>query len=741
MRHPPAHNREMVQPPAPERTQPESPWRSAFFLAVTLVVLLFDWPQADSPSFHVAYVGPGAGFAFLGSFLSLLIAFLVGAASLLIWPFRVLWRALTRRQGLKNSRIRKLIFLGLDGLEPDLTERFIEEGKMPNLGRLRDQGHYRRLRTTYPPLSPVAWATFSTGVNPGKHSMFDFLNRSMRTYMPELASSKVNKPRRHLRLGKWAIPLSRATVELRRKSRTFWNILGDQHVGCTILRVPITFPPEKFRGRLLSAMCTPDLLGTQGSFLHFTTSGGRESFAEGGNRYPLEREGNRLRGTIEGPENPLQGGSGPVKLPFSILLGDDPQTAELGLDGQAYALKLNEYSPWVRLTFRAGFGVKVRGVCRFMLTATSPEVSLYLTPINIDPENPALPISQPSYYATYLAKLLGVYSTLGLAEDTWALNERVIDEQGFLEQAYAICEEREAMFFSALDKTRQGVAACVFDTSDRVQHMFYRYLEPDHPAHATNPPQNADSQANGDYRGAIEDLYRRMDAIVGRTMQYVDDNTVLFVLSDHGFKSFQRGINLNAWLRDNGYLHLKNGEGNAGAYLKEVDWSRTRAYTFGLAGIYINQKGREGQGIVARGAEAEALRKELADRLTGLLDADRNQVAIRRAYSKEEVYKGPYTDLAPDVVVGYNVGYRSSWGSALGETGGAVFEDNRKAWSGDHCADPAIIPGVVFCNRKFEAEDPGIEDLAPTALSLFGFKAPAYMDGRDLGVEDTRTDA
>ena len=742
MRGLPTHERQTVQQPAAQRIEPGSPLRAAFLLALTLLVLLFEAPEADSPSFRVAYIGPGAGFAFLGSFLSLLIALLVGAASLLIWPFRVLWRALTRRQGLKNASIRKLIFLGLDGLEPDLTERFIEEGKMPNLARLRDQGRYRRLRTTYPPLSPVAWATFATGVNPGKHSMFDFLNRSMRTYMPELASSKVNKPRRHLRLGKWSIPLTRATVELRRKSRTFWNILGDQHVGCTILRVPITFPPEKFRGRLLSAMCTPDLLGTQGSFLHFTTGGGRESFAEGGNRYPLERGGQGLRGTIEGPENPLQEESGPMRLPFSLALGHDSEQAKLEVDGQTYTLKLNEYSPWVRLTFRAGFGVKVRGVCRFMLTSTRPEVSLYVTPINIDPENPALPISQPSYYATYLAKLLGVYSTLGLAEDTWALNERVIDEQGFIEQAYAICEEREAMFFSALDKTRQGVAACVFDTSDRVQHMFYRYLEPDHPAHAANPPtSNGDPSTSRDYRGAIEDLYRRMDAIVGRTMQYVDDDTVLFVLSDHGFKSFQRGINLNAWLRDNGYLHLKNGDGGAGAYLKAVDWSRTRAYTFGLAGIYVNQKGREGQGIVARGAEAEALRKELAEKLSGLLDEERNQVAIRRAYTKEAVYQGPYTDLAPDVVVGYNVGYRSSWGSTLGETAGPVFEDNRKAWSGDHCSDPAIIPGVVFCNRKFEAEDPGIEDLAPTALSLFGFKAPAYMDGRDLGVEDAKIDA
>ena len=148
MRGLPTHDRRMLQPPTAERTQPGSPWRSTFFLALTLLVLLFEAPETDSPSFRVAYIGPGAGFAFLGSFLSLLIALLVGAASLLIWPFRVLWRALTRRQGLMKARIRKLIFLGLDGLEPDLTERFIEEGKMPNLARLRDQGHYRRLRTT-----------------------------------------------------------------------------------------------------------------------------------------------------------------------------------------------------------------------------------------------------------------------------------------------------------------------------------------------------------------------------------------------------------------------------------------------------------------------------------------------------------------------------------------------------------------------------------------------------------------
>ena len=698
--------------------------------AVLLVSATIAPADAPETATRLAYIGPGAGFAFLGSFFSLLMAFLLGAASILIWPFRVLWRVVSGKKGLKNARIRKMIFLGLDGLDPDLTEQFMAAGKLPNLQRLRDEGTFSRLRTTYPPLSPVAWATFATGVNPAKHSLYDFLNRSIRTYVPELSSSRVRAPSRWLTLGRWRIPLNRATVEMRRKSRTFWSILGDHHIGSSILRVPITFPPEKFNGKQLSAMCTPDLLGTQGSFQQFTTNTTAEPLFEGGNRFALESDGDRFSGSIEGPPNPLRTDSGPMRLPFRLRLAGDSQSAKLEFDGEALTLERGEYSPWMRLTFRAGWGVKVQGVARFLLTEAAPEVSLYVTPINIDPEKPALPISHPRYYATYLAKLLGTYATLGLAEDTWALNERVIDEKAFLEQVYLICDERESMYVNALEKTRQGVVACVFDTSDRVQHMFYRYLEPDHPAHRSNP----NGAGGGDYRHVIEDLYRRMDGIVGKSQEYVDDETVFFVLSDHGFKSFQRGVNLNTWLLENGYLVLKDGATESGPYLKGVDWSRTRAYTFGLTGVYLNQKGRESQGIVPAGAEAAALKKELAQKFTGLEDPERGTTAIREAWAKESIYRGPYLDAAPDVVIGYSSGYRSAWDAALGKVGGPVFADNSKAWSGDHCMDPALVPGVVFCNRSFEAEDPGIEDLAPTTLSLFGIERPGYMDGRDLAV-------
>ena len=714
--------------------RPRNAVRAITWAAVlaALAIVVCHAPESPRADPRLAYVGPGAGFAFLGSFLSILIAFLVGAASVLIWPFRVLWRALTRRQGYKRAKIRKLIFLGLDGFDPDTAERYMNEGKLPNLAKLRAEGTFRRLRTTYPPLSPVAWATFATGVNPAKHSLYDFLNRSIKTYVPELSSSRVNGPHRVWKIGRWQIPLGKGSVEMRRKSKPFWTILGEHHVGSTVIRVPITFPPEKFNGKLLSAMCTPDLLGTQGSFQHFTTAGERTEF-DTGNRFKLERDGKLLRGSIEGPPSPLRGGSEPMRIPFTLECDADKGSAKLRMDGETTELKLDEYSAWLPLTFRGGLGMKVRGIGRFRVTGISPEVSLYLTPINLDPENPALPISHPSYYSAYLAKLLGPYATLGLAEDTWALNERVIGEQAFLDQAYDIFAERQSMFFNALGKARQGVVACVFDTSDRVQHMFYRYSEPGHPAHGRNV--NCDyAEQMLKFGGVIEELYRRMDELVGKTLPYITGDTLFIVLSDHGFKSFQRGVNLNAWLRENGYLFLKEGASPAEPYLRAVDWSRTRAYTFGLTGIYLNLKGREAQGVVARGEEEAAVKREIAGKLTGLPDQERGASAIVKAYVNDEIYKGPYMAAAPDIVIGYNNGYRSSWDAALGRVGEAVFEDNRKAWSGDHCVDPALVPGVIFSNWKFSAEDPGIEDLAPTTLRLFGFDPPAYMDGKDLGV-------
>jgi len=284
------------------------------------------------------------------------------------------------------------------------------------------------------------------------------------------------------------------------------------------------------------------------------------------------------------------------------------------------------------------------------------------------------------------------------------------------------------MFFDALEKTPQGLCACVFDTTDRVQHMFWRYLEEGHPA-AKDVPTDQRPQV-------IQELYARMDELIGRVMKKIDDDALLLVISDHGFKSFTRCVNVNAWLHQNGYLALKAGKTESGDWFEDVDWSRTRAYTMGLNGLYLNIKGREREGVVAPGGESDALKEELRSKLHGLVDSTSGKVSITGMFDCDGVYAGPYVDNAPDLIVGYGAGFRASWDSVMGKVTGVIFEDNVKAWSGDHCVDPRLVPGVLFSNRKITVEKPAIVDVAPTMLQLFGLKLPGYFDGKPWAVAE-----
>ncbi len=675
------------------------------------------------PTPALAYVGPGAGFVFLTSFLTLLVTGILAILSLILWPFRrLLW--LIRRRGGAKPQIRRLVIVGLDGQDPELTDRFMREGRLPNFERLQSEGSYRRLATTYPSVSPVAWSSFATGVHPAKHNIFDFLERDRRSYLPRLSSVRIGGVKRVLRLGRLRLPLGKPEIRLLRRSSPFWTVLGHRGFWSTVLRVPITFPPDRFYGAQLAAMCVPDLQGTQGTFTLFTTRSSDERFKEGGMRVLLEGAGDRFETALQGPENELADGSPALRLPLEITLDRDADAARLRLNGQTLTLPVGDLSDWIELSFRAAPGIKVRGICRMMVTEIGEHFSLYVTPINIDPEKPAMPISHPSYYATYLAKKLGKYATLGLAEDTWALNEGVIDDATFLQLTYDIDREREKMFFAALDKLRSGTLVCVFDATDRIQHMFWRYLEPGHPA--------AGNGAKAPHAAAIAELYEHNDALVGRIRERLGEDDVLMVLSDHGFASFRRGINLNAWLHAEGYLTLKKGGDASAEWLKDVDWSRTRAYALGLTGLFLNLDGRESQGIVQAGEEEAALKRELIERLSGLPDTERGDVSIQEAFDTGSLYSGPYLGDAPDLLIGYNRGYRISWDGATGVVAGPIFEDNVKAWSGDHGIDPRLVPGVLFCDRPVAAEDPALIDIAPTALWLFGIRPPPYMDGQIL---------
>ncbi|MFH2002717.1 MAG: alkaline phosphatase family protein [Planctomycetota bacterium] len=672
-----------------------------------------------------AYIGPGAGFAFLGSFLALFVTIILAFGTIMIWPIRAAFRIVWKKRALSQSHVDRVVILGLDGLDPVIAARYMNEGKLPHFQKLKEEGCFRPLTTTAPSMSPVAWSSFTTGVDPSKHNIFDFLARDPKSYMSILSSADIGGASKTLKIGSYLIPLGKPKMKLLRKSIPFWKFLGDKRIFSSILRVPITFPVEKYYGATLAAMCVPDLRGTQGTFSYFTTEPA-EGETTAGVKIHVTMKNDTLHAELTGPPNSLKVGTPELKAPFKVKRDLSAGIARFEVGDEKFSLKPKEYSPWVKIVFKPGLGIKVQGICRFYIMELEPDFKLYVTAIHVDPEKPAIPISHPFFYSVYLAKKFGPYATLGLAEDTWALNERVIDEEAFLKQAYLIHDEREAMYFDALDKTKKGCVACVFDATDRIQHMFMRYLDPGHPS-------NRDKDTTK-HKDAILDLYTRMDDLLGRTMDKLnqDSHSILMVISDHGFKTFRRGINLNSWLKKEGYLHLKEGKEKSGDWFETVDWSRTRAYALGLTGMYINVKGRESQGIVEPGEEAARLRAELSEKLEKLHDEIDEKPAIRKIYDVNVLYKGPYLANSPDLLVGYHVGYRVSWGCATGKVDDVIFEDNTKSWSGDHCIDPALVPGIFFCNRPINTNKPALMDIGPTTLKLFGVTIPPHMDGVPL---------
>jgi predicted AlkP superfamily phosphohydrolase/phosphomutase len=697
--------------------------RPYWLLLPALLVLLLDTGPAQ------AYIGPGAGVTLGGSFVAVFVATFSAFFTLISWPIRLLIRLLFGWRRLARARFKRVVVLGLDGLDHGLTQRLLAEGKLPHLDALRQQGCFKALLTTLPSISPVAWSSFQTGTNPGKHNIYDFLTPDLHTYQPKLSSVEIRPPRRHLRLGRYRIPLGKSDVRLLRKSRPFWNYLSDRGIFSSIIRVPITFPPEKLRGVLLSAMCVPDLRGTQGMFSYYTTRPLREEDRIGGEVHRVERAGDTIRAHLVGPENPYLNERAVLKTPFTVTFR--PDRVVLTLAGESHELSKGQYTDWLRVPFRVAPGMTITGQCKFLLLESGPEFGLYASPINIDPESPVMPISAPRDYSVYLTKSQGPFATLGLAEDTWAVNEHVLGDQHFLRQCTDADGEREVMFFDSLDKVPAGLCVVVFDGPDRIQHMFWRDIDPTHPARSEHPVP--------DGRNVIEDMYRSMDDLVGRTMAKCNrEDTLLLVISDHGFNGFRRGLDLNRWLEENAYLKFHEGRRNE-EFLAGVDWSQTRAFAVGLTGIFLNLVGKFSQGIVKPGEEADRLREEIAGKLTSLVDPQTGQSAIKRTHVTGKVYRGPYKDSAPDLIPGYQRGYRVSWETAIGRGTESVFHDNTKAWSGDHCIDPSLIPGVLFSNHPIQSDNPRLLDLGPTILQMFGVDVPDHMDGKPLVVEGGRT--
>lgn len=619
------------------------------------------------------------------------------------------------------TKRRKVVVVGLDGLDPTITESMLASGRLPHLAALRSRGGYTRLRTTTPAQTPVAWSTFATGVNPGGHGIFDFLRRDPDTYLPDLALNRYEAP---------SLLLPPRVVNLRR-GQPLWDVLGSMGVPATVIRCPCTYPPDHVKGRLLAGMGVPDIRGGLGTATFYTTRRG-VAVGESEQVIELHGDGDVYQTQIVGPRNPRTRTD--ITVPLTIRVDRGRSRVVLESDGRPASLEVvpGTWSDWLRVKFRSGLLQATAGMLRFFVTSLEPALEVYASPVNFDPSAPMFAVSHPWEYAAELAKAVGLFHTTGMGEDHAGLINERLDEGAFLSHCELVLAERERMLMFELDRLREGLLFCLFDTPDRVQHMFWRFREPDHPANRGRPAPTPELTC------VVEEQYARCDAIVGRVLAEVDDSTLVIVLSDHGFGSFRRGLHLNAWLAANGYLRLRDGieaGDEAGEFLQHVDWGRTRAYALGLGSIYLNVRGREAEGTVAP-EEADDLAAEIARGLTGLRDEARGTTAVRQARCRAELYDGPCAAESPDVVVECADGYRASWTTALGGVPATLFEDNTRKWAGDHIVDPALVPGVLFASRPIAAADPSLVDLAPTILAALGVPAPTQYEGRDALVAE-----
>jgi predicted AlkP superfamily phosphohydrolase/phosphomutase len=608
---------------------------------------------------------------------------------------------------------RTVIAIGLDGLEPKIVEPLLEVGDLPHLKSLAAGGGYSRIATTCPAQTPVAWSTFATGTNPGGHGIFDFIRRDPATYLPEVALN------RYVQKSAFLPP----KAENLRRGTPLWELLSGEGIPSTVVRFPCTYPPDNLKGRMLSGMGVPDVRGSFGTPT-FYTSDRDITAAESEFVVPVHIDVNGNGETaLIGPRDPKTGKD--VFYPVELKVDRFNKTVTVLSRGEPNVLEVREgqWSDWLKVKFKLGRLQSVVGIVRFYLVTVDLRFELYASPVNFDPKSPVFPISSPWDYSGELAGRVGTYYTTGMVEEHTGLNNGRIDETAYLDQCETVLKERESMMVYELERLEEGFFYCLYDTPDRVQHMFWRFQEPDHPANVLG--------SKSEWAGVIEDHYRRCDAIVGRALEYADDETVVMVLSDHGFGTYRREFHVNTWLHENGFLVLKHGvdsgEG-AGELLQNVDWERTKAFSVGFAGVYLNLQGREAAGIVSQGAAAD-VESAIITGLTNLHDTEIGTTPVRSVKSRAEVYAGDYAAESPDLVLNFAEGYRASSITALGGIPNEVFQDNVKPWSGDHVVDPDLVPGVFFSNRQFRNGNVSMLDMAPTILETLGVSKGPKMEG------------
>jgi len=617
--------------------------------------------------------------------------------------------------GRDNAKFPRTILIGFDGFDPRLLAQYMQQGLTPNFASLANRGVFTELASSLPPMSPVAWSNIGTGCNPGQHGVFDFMHRDPKRLSPDSKAIflSTRNPVQGLTGTQYVSPRNRDG---------FWRFTSDAGVPSTVVRFPVTFPAERVEGYMLSGLGTPDILGMDGDSGFITT--GKEPVESASGNWPTvcmaRWDSPTLASKIVGPVV----GAKPVRLPMVITRKSD-DVVEILIDKKVKCvLRRKEWSKWVRLSFKAGLRT-IHGMVKFLLMEAQPDLKLHMTPINIDPSHQAFDITYPKEYGADLADKVGPFYTQGMPEAIHSVRDGHFGYDEFLAQVEEIDRERIGMLDFELDRFKEGLLSVVFDACDRVQHAFWFTVDPDHPAYT--------AEKAAKYQKALPNLYQKMDGVLGKVLKHMDNQTALFVISDHGFTSMRRSFNLNRWLVENGFAYLSGYSEKGGkGLLRDFDWSKTKAYALGLSSIYLNLEGREQGGIVKPGDEADRVAADISAKLENLIDPENGERAVNKVYRSSDVYEGRKLKDAPDLIVGMNPGWRVSFKTALGGVPLYLFETNTGVWTGDHIVDPRSVPGILLSNINISKGKPRGLDICPTLLDCLGVDTPRHIDGRTL---------
>lgn len=617
----------------------------------------------------------------------------------------------------------RVIVLGFDGVDPDLAAEMMAAGELPNLATLREQGTFDELASSLPPQSPTAWSSFTTGTHPGEHGVYDFLRRTPQNYLPGVGFGSVV----NAQVGSDGSLAEAPRFENIRRGDSFWKIANHNGARVKVLSVPFAFPAEDLHdSHQLCALGVPDIRGTTSTFFLLSEEISEDEQLSGGVAVPLNFSENRISVNIEGLRNPATRTF--VSVPLTIERDVEGNSVTLGVQGAEVSVNAGEWSDWVTWAFEVSDNYTVPAISRFYVHSAANPTKIYMSCLQFDPSDPMIRFTTPADWGAELEERYGKFKTIGWIYDTHALRQGALTEDVFIEDVRKTMEWRGKLTLDEMDAGEFDLLVSAWTGPDRVGHMFWAYRDPEHPLYT--------EELNAKYGKAVEDTYRMMDDIVGQVMERLQENDLLMVMSDHGFHSFRRGFNVNTWLIRNGYLTAEGQKDaetgtNTTPFLRGYDWSKSKAYSLGLGSIFLNQRGREGKGIVAPD-EADALIAEIREKLLAVTDPETGDKVFTAVYTRDE-YPGAAQGDAPDIQLGYAEGYQSTKDAAKGSAPAELFEDNMDKWSGEHAAsDPETTAGILFANRDITKDAPHLVDLGATVLTYLGLEPPTEFAGQDL---------